>query len=213
MKNMKGFTLIELVIVFAIIAIITAIAVPKFSNIMDSRKEKACIATREIVVEYYNIQKSIDESITLETLLDNPTEYFNEEVRCPSGGEYIVTNGAIICSAHDDFIVDEEEDDSDNEEEDEDNKYSAWKSDVNYGNHAIVTHNGEYYERKNAFLYYFNSDIVPGENHSPWEKIYDWNESTIYWSNDVIKHNGKFYRANLLNLKREPGVSGRWDEI
>lgn len=213
MINKKGFTLIELLIVFAVMAIISAIAIPKFSNIMESRKEKACIATREIIVDYYNIQKSIDESITLETLLDNPNEYFNEEVCCPSSGEYIVTNGAIICSVHDDLIIDDEEDNSGNEEDDEDNKYSAWKSDVHYGKHAIVTRNGEYYERKNSFLYYFYSDIAPGEKHSPWEKIYEWNDSTIYWSNDVIKHNGKLYRSNLLNLNREPGVSGRWDEI
>jgi type IV pilus assembly protein PilA len=40
-KNRKGFTLVELLVVLAVLAIISAIAIPRFAGVQDSAKEKA----------------------------------------------------------------------------------------------------------------------------------------------------------------------------
>ncbi|SHJ30627.1 prepilin-type N-terminal cleavage/methylation domain-containing protein [Clostridium amylolyticum] len=48
-KKRKGFTLIELIIVLAVMAIIAAIAIPNFAAVRDSSKKKADIQSCETI--------------------------------------------------------------------------------------------------------------------------------------------------------------------
>jgi len=47
LRNQKGFTLVELVIVIVIIGILAAIAIPKFADLSNSAKIAACIQNEE----------------------------------------------------------------------------------------------------------------------------------------------------------------------
>lgn len=223
MKNKKGFTLIELIIVFSIMSIIAAIAVPKFSNIIDSQEKKACIENRKIIMEHYNFQKCIDESITLGAILDNSTDYFKEEISCPSGGDYSVSNGAIFCNFHDDLVEDGEEDedgtgdegDGDDNDGEEENSYK-WSPAKTYKKDDVVIHNGLIYLAHNDEVGNNNCyNIKPGTNGSHWIEITipDWSLDNSYSNKNVVKHEKSLYRAKGNPQNTQPGSSNKWIKI
>ena len=62
MKNQKGFTLVELMVVIAIIGIITAIAIPYYNNYKKTACDQAALA------DLYNVKAAVQKYLTDETL-------------------------------------------------------------------------------------------------------------------------------------------------
>ena len=62
MKNQKGFTLVELMVVIAIIGIITAIAIPYYNNYKKTACDQAAIS------DLYNVKAAVQKYLTDATL-------------------------------------------------------------------------------------------------------------------------------------------------
>jgi general secretion pathway protein G len=104
LKNRKGLTLIELLIVVIILAALAAIAIPRMSQNTATARQRACytnISTMNTQIELYNSEE--EAYPTNLTDVTQNTDYFpDDEPNCPSGGTYSMDPNTyrVSCSIH-----------------------------------------------------------------------------------------------------------------
>lgn len=101
-----GFTLVELMVVVAVIAILAAIAMPQFMSAADKAKNAKQVADMQIIrnaTQLYMIDKSLDTPSTVEKLYQEG--YLTEHVKTTKGKEYVITYEQVAGNAGKSVVV------------------------------------------------------------------------------------------------------------
>jgi prepilin-type N-terminal cleavage/methylation domain-containing protein len=91
--NKKGFTLVEIMIVVAIIGLLAAIGIPSFSKARSNSREKTCLNNQRII-DAAKEQDALENNLDAGEAAANYLDYIKggADPVCPSGGAYTVGN-------------------------------------------------------------------------------------------------------------------------
>lgn len=105
----RGFTLIEIVVVLAVLLVLTGVGVMAYSSILTSANVDICRSQRQEAINLYKIyitkggEDDVDGSTGMQFLVEQLL--LNEEYKCPEGGVYTWqvesdNKVSITCSKH-----------------------------------------------------------------------------------------------------------------
>jgi len=110
-RNQKGFTIMELMIVIVIIGILIAIAVPAYNSFRERAQKTACISNLRVIKSAWGLWVAdggtpiaMDAGAMATALTGGPTKYIDVLPTCPypdaETAYSIAINGAVTCSKH-----------------------------------------------------------------------------------------------------------------
>jgi type II secretion system protein G len=109
LKDAKGFTLIEIMIVVLIIGILLAIAIPNFMTARDESRTNSCIANLEQInaaKEQYAMDNKLNDGAAAPATTDLQPKYIQGAAfpSCPANGTYAInaigTNPTCTVTGH-----------------------------------------------------------------------------------------------------------------
>lgn len=98
-KNQKGFTLIEMLIVMLIITVLIAIAIPNVSKQTSSVDEKGCKAFVQMVQGQVEAYRMDEKAVPAMSDLTAKGYLKENETSCPNGKAVTISAAGLVSSA------------------------------------------------------------------------------------------------------------------
>jgi prepilin-type N-terminal cleavage/methylation domain-containing protein len=105
--NKKGFTLIELVIVIAVLAILAGLAVVTYSLITKRADRRVCETNMVNMENVYQATIYLAPPLSRNVYFENLGDYF-DDATCPSDGSYYLEDEIFYCIVHGAASLEEE---------------------------------------------------------------------------------------------------------
>jgi len=87
----RGFTLVEVLIVIAIMGILASIAIPQYMEYIEQARSTACLAERGVTDKMITLYCNDNPDTPLTNLSQLAgTGYMSSQPQCPYGGEYVL---------------------------------------------------------------------------------------------------------------------------
>lgn len=102
LKNKKGFTLVELMVVVAILGVLVAIAVPVYSNVTASAEKTTCAANIRTIKSAITMAQADGVALADIDSVSALSEYLEDDtLKCPvTKNAYEITDGVVDETAH-----------------------------------------------------------------------------------------------------------------
>lgn len=111
-NNNSGFTLVEIIVVIAIMSILFSVIVPSFIGYVERAKEQVCNANSLQLERMYNLHLMMEDTEHTEVLFTQYLQEFGQNI-CPDHGDISYLEGKVQCSIHPRVEVVEIDDDDD----------------------------------------------------------------------------------------------------